>query len=1116
MNSVELLLEQVDAFIKKYYKNLMLKGVLLFIIIFLVSFLIVAGLEYIGRFNSLIRGVLLFSFIAVNAYVLIRYFIVPLTKLFSFGKRIDRYQAAEIIGSFFPEINDKLLNTLQLRDEEIGAQQNIELLRASVKQNASKLSSFQFATAVDYSENRRYFKYVVPVILSFVIIGLVLPNLFTDSSERLLNYNQTFIEDPDFTFNLLNESLQVEEGSTLTIQVKVEPKPGKSIPNTLFVNSSLGRFAMNKLAKNKAEYKFENLSEDIQFRFEGKGNKSEFYTVEVVKRTSLGQLWATIEYPDYLEMKDEKIENPGDLVLPEGTSVSWDGLVKNTKSMSVIFGDSITYFENMGFRYTRQFYSGGELMFVLRNREINKSDSTYYLINVIKDQYPTIAVNQVKDTLSTNKIMISGNIADDYGISRLVMRYEIHKNEGETVNKSLEVPRITGKESPFSMVLDIDRFALELEEKISYYFIVYDNDGVNGAKSTRSSVFEYRAPSSEELKESRNETKKEVQKGMEEVIQQVKDFNEKISRLKKEMMNSKSNSWQQSKQMENLQKERESLEERMKSLKEKMKSSFEEKNKFSEFDEELLEKQKQLEELMDQVMDEELEKLLDELEKLLEQNDNSEVLEKLENSEMTAEKMKRQMDRTMDMLKKMDVMERADDLIKDLQELANDQEELKDENEARQKSTDELEEEQNKLNDLFEERKNELEDLLEKNQDLARPMDLDSLSKEADETSEEMEKAKENLGDKKRKSAAESQNNAAKNMKKMAQQMQSQMQKSQQQQQGEDIEAMRALLENLISLSFSQERNMNAFSDVNIYDPIYESLGREQREIIDNAKPVKDSLRALADRVPKISSFIEQELTDIEKNFKYIPNHVGEREKRALRTKQQMVMTNINNLALFMNETLQQAQREMNNMMQGSGTCSKPSSKPGKGSSGDIQGMKEMLKKQLEQLKKGGSPGGKKPGRNNGDGQEGGILPVNAKGAAQMAAEQGELRRRLQEMKEEMNKDGSGSGNQLNPLLKELEEQQEQLINKDWDIDLIERQKRIMTRLLESEKAIMERGFEDERKSNDGKIKEKGNQIDFIEYKRQKQKQTELLRTLDPSFSRYYREKANAYFRELN
>lgn len=102
MGSFDDLIKQVDAFIRKYYKNLMLRGAFLFIVIFLATFLVVAGLEYIGRFNSYVRAGLLFSFIGVNLYVLIKNFVIPLSKLYSFGRRIDRYQAAKIIGRFFP------------------------------------------------------------------------------------------------------------------------------------------------------------------------------------------------------------------------------------------------------------------------------------------------------------------------------------------------------------------------------------------------------------------------------------------------------------------------------------------------------------------------------------------------------------------------------------------------------------------------------------------------------------------------------------------------------------------------------------------------------------------------------------------------------------------------------------------------------------------------------------------------------------------------------------------------------------------------------------------------------------------------------------------------------
>ena len=73
MSAFDKLLEQIDAFIRKYYKNEMIKGLLLFIVIFLVSFLLITSLEYFGRFGSVFRGFLFFSFLAVNLYVLIKF-----------------------------------------------------------------------------------------------------------------------------------------------------------------------------------------------------------------------------------------------------------------------------------------------------------------------------------------------------------------------------------------------------------------------------------------------------------------------------------------------------------------------------------------------------------------------------------------------------------------------------------------------------------------------------------------------------------------------------------------------------------------------------------------------------------------------------------------------------------------------------------------------------------------------------------------------------------------------------------------------------------------------------------------------------------------------------------
>src|SRR5690606_34806546 len=124
--------------------------------------------------------------------------------------------------------------------------------------------------------------------------------------------------------------------------------------------------------------------------------------------------------------------------------------------------------------------------------------------------------------------------------------------------------------------------------------------------------------------------------------------------------------------------------------------------------------------------------------------------------------------------------------------------------------------------------------------------------------------------------------------------------------------------------------------------------------------------------------------------------------KQDLGLHQQLVMTSYNNLALMLNESLQQMQQQMQAMMQGGGSCNKPGGKgmPKPGESMNPGNMKEMLKKQLEEMQKGMNPNGNKPGeqpgQKPGDGSAG-MGGLSNKQIAKMAAEQSAIRRRLEE-----------------------------------------------------------------------------------------------------------------------
>src|SRR5690606_30502711 len=105
----ETLKSKINEFIRKYYLNRLLKGLLVGIGIWVLFFLFINLIEYFGYLGKTGRAVLFFGFIGTTVYVLYRYIAVPLLKMAGIGKVMSQEEASGIIGNHFPEISDKLL-----------------------------------------------------------------------------------------------------------------------------------------------------------------------------------------------------------------------------------------------------------------------------------------------------------------------------------------------------------------------------------------------------------------------------------------------------------------------------------------------------------------------------------------------------------------------------------------------------------------------------------------------------------------------------------------------------------------------------------------------------------------------------------------------------------------------------------------------------------------------------------------------------------------------------------------------------------------------------------------------------------------------------------------------
>ena len=264
---------------------------------------------------------------------------------------------------------------------------------------------------------------------------------------------------------------------------------------------------------------------------------------------------------------------------------------------------------------------------------------------------------------------------------------------------------------------------------------------------------------------------------------------------------------------------------------------------------------------------------------------------------------------------------------------------------------------------------------------------------------------------------------------------------------------------------------------------------------------IEDSLFALSKRVSQIEAKVNQEISAINQNMNEALDNLEDRLVPQGRSRQQLVMTSVNNLTLMLSEALQQMMQQ-----QSEASCNKPGSKPGKKKStslSQLKKMQEQLNKNMQKAKEGMKQGQNKKGKLDKVGQS------MSEQLARMAAEQEFIRNELNKINQNENKDGKNSLGNLEDIAKQMEETEKDIVNRMITEQTLKRQQEITTRLLESEKAERERDQEEQRKSEESKNAFQRNPDGFDEYKRLKLKEMELLKTVPPSLNSYYKQNQN-------
>ena len=1084
MENQNIIYDKLEQFIKKFYTNELLRGTIFFVGIGLIYFLFTLVVEYFLWLKPAARTILFWTFIAVELFLLIRFIVFPIFKLFKLQKGINYNDASKIIGNHFNEVGDKLTNFLQLSQDTNSS----ELLVASIDQKANTLQPIPFSNAINFSKNKKFLPLaIIPILFVAFFYLSGNSNFISQSFNRVVHYKEQFLPPAPFEFQLLNKSLQTEQNQDFLVKVKTI---GNVVPENALIFIGDESYFMESNKSGEFQFMIPKPKANLEFHIEANTVSSKEYELNVVTVPSIANFEMVLNFPTYLNKKSEVIKGTGNAVIPEGTRVTWRMNTLATQKVEWI--DATTKYgfvkqENQ-FLLSKNISQNTDYQIVTSNNKVQNYEKLNYQISVVKDQYPTISVGNAPDSLKIEKNYVLGQVSDDYGLSKLLVVYYPKDKPNLVKRGTIAVKHDVYDQFVFSFPSN-----LPVEQGVSYeyYFEIFDNDAVHNFKSTKSSVFSNRIATESEKEDQvlqqQNDNINSLEKSLKTQDKQLNEM-EKLQKMGKEKDNLEFKEQQKVNDFLNKQKQQDEM---MKNFAEKMKENL---------DKVKTEKKDEVKELLKNRLDkvdkdlEKNKKLLDELQKLNEKLQKDELFDKMDKLKQESKNQTKSLQQLVELTKKYYVEKKAEQIANKLDKLSEKQDKLS------ESEKDNFAAKQEEINKEFDKIQEELKELQKDNKELKNPVELPDTAPKEKSIDEDLKKASDELKKDSKSTAKPKQKSASKKMKQMSQDMQSSMDMGAQDQMEEDVAMLRQILDNLLAYSFSQEDVMKQFKSLRRGSPSFNKHLKIQQDLKQQFKHVDDSLFALSLRNPKIAESVTSEIGNVEYNVDKAIETLADANVPKGVSHQQFATSAANKLADMLSATLNNMQMSMS--MSGSGKGKpkpgqgsgmqlpdiikkqeglgekakkgmKPGQKPGEGQGGK-EGEKEGGKDGKGKEGKDGKDGKGKEGKNgqggggNGQGSQNGENGKDGEGDAkaimEIYKEQQQLREALQN---ELNKQGLGGQGQN--ALDQMKQIEKQLLNKGFNNDLLQKMLNLKYELLKLDKAVQQQGEEKKRQSETNK-----------------------------------------------
>ncbi len=968
--------------------------------------------------------------------------------------------------------NEALRNVLDMHLEPVN--ENL-FVRRAIEQNLVSCddSTLQLQQSAYEQSHPAFLGYKKAGYASGVLFLLLLVATVFQSSGvlRSLQFWKTFQPPIPFTYVISPGNQVLEQGSGFQARIQFE---GELIPRNVAiglktqVESDYRLQQMTSVDGNTFVSEPFSFTNTTEYFIEMDRFRSETFTVEIQLLPRFEDLSVTVTPPRHTGIEPSRQAYPFSVIEAyPGTQIDISAIANKALAQVELMrsstGETINMEKGPDDRYAFQLLSSGvdTLSFHLTDSIGFENRNPFtFVITPLVDSYPSVYLLEPQselNLLNPETVQLGYEYRDDFGFSRLRIKYQIKKAFGAPQEGSINLPTPRERSGLAISEFDLSQIGVQPLDEVTYWLELFDNDAVAGYKMSESQRQRIVLTSMADYLDIVEEKERDVENELRNMDERYREFEKLMETFQEDLKTNQLDEFSQQQALEELQERQESVNEAARKLKEEFEQLRNEFNQNEVLSPETLEQYQQLQKLIEEIDSPELREALRQMQESLQNMDQNELREAMRNLEFNEELYKQRLERTLELFRQVKTTAEMDKLARNYEDLARRQEELSKQQSGEQQRQQqeslqkELDQTQQKLDSLDNDAPNNARETLEKLKE--------ELKKDSERTSEQMQEILDQMQQQQQDGSGQQQDqqqqspvqqqqqDAGEQLQQMSQRVRQSMTSMGQQQNTVNANALRSILRTLLLLSESQEEITLKTAQQPFRGNGFVDLARMENNVNQTFGTTMDSLMSVASKVPQLSNMILEKKTQVQKNLDNSLRFLAERDNGNASAETRFVLSGINELGSMIANLLDQMESQNNGGSGGSGSMMQQMQQMGK----DQQQLNQMIQDMINDIQ------GERLSQDQ-------MERLN-----QMARQQNSIRRQLEEMRQN---GGLPEGDRIMSELERVAQEMEDAINDlrggRMDRQFINRQQNILSRMLDAEKALQERDEDEKRKGSTG------------------------------------------------